>query len=229
MNKFKHIYLHAAKRKGGEEQLLSLLSLTRPNKQLVSIQDDRVLAQMTKCIFQAGFSWKVVEKKWPDFELAFKQFNPKNLQYLSAEELELLAKDARIIRNMQKIVTVPKNAQWISEIAEQYGSYAKFLAQWPVSDQVGLFKHLKNRGARLGGNTGPRFLRSVGYDSFILTRDVLLALAEAKIDFTGTATSARDLKQIQSAFNQWHDETQFSYTQLSKILAFSAGDNSLQP
>jgi len=36
------------------------------------------------------------------------QFNPKKLELLSAENLEALAKDGRIIRSMQKIVCQPQ-------------------------------------------------------------------------------------------------------------------------
>lgn len=60
-----------------------------------------------------------MEKKWLEFETVFNKFKPEILELLSAEDLEALAKDARIIRNMQKIITVPRNAQWINEIAKE--------------------------------------------------------------------------------------------------------------
>lgn len=225
MKDFEQIFQRAVKRKGGEAQLKSLLPAIQTLEQICSQADNRILSMMTRCIFQAGFRWKVVDKKWPEFETVFKQFNPKILELLSAEDLEALAKDARIIRNMQKIVTVPKNAQWINEIADEYGSFAKFLCQWPTSNAIELFKLLKKRGARLGGNTGQRVLRMAGIDSFILTSDVLQALRQADIDFYGSATSMKDMKLIQSAFNTWHKETQLPYTHLSKILSFSVGEN----
>lgn len=225
MKSFDQIYFRAAKRKGGEDKLLSLLPPVKSTEQINSQTDDRILSMMTKCIFQAGFSWKVVDKKWQEFEVVFHKFNPDTLQYLSPDDLEALAKDKRIIRNMQKIITVPRNAQWINEIADEHSSFAKFLSQWPTEDLINLFKLLKKRGARLGGNTGPRMLRQVGIDVFILTKDVLAALVDADIDLYGSATSMKDLKLIQSAFNTWHEETQLPYTHLSKILAFSMGDN----
>ena len=101
----------------------------------------------------------MVDDKWPEFEAVFNQFNPKKLELLSAENLEALAKDGRIIRSMQKIVTVPKNAQWINEIADEHGSFAKFIGQWPTSNVIELFKLLNKKGARLGGGTGQRGLR----------------------------------------------------------------------
>ena len=221
MKDFEQIFQYAAKRKGGEAQLQSLLPPIKSLEQICAQTDDRILSIMTQCIFQAGFRWDVVNKKWPEFELVFNQFNPEILELLSAENLEALAKDTRIIRNMQKIITVPKNAQWINEIANKHGSFAKFIAQWPTSNIIELFKLLKNRGARLGGNTGPRVLRMAGIDCFILSPDVLQALRQAEIGFYGSATSMKDMQLIQSAFNAWHKETQFPYTHISKILAYS--------
>ncbi len=224
MKDFEKIFQHAAKRKGGETQLQLLLPPIKPATEVAALTDDRILSIMTQCIFQAGFRWDVVDKKWPEFETVFKRFNPEILELLSAEDLEALAKDARIIRNMQKIMTVPKNAQWINEIACEHGSFAKLIAQWPLSNMIELFKLLKKRGARLGGNTGPRVLRVAGVDSFILTTDVLQALRQADIGFYGAATSMKDMQLIQTAFNTWHQETQLPYTHLSKILAYSVGD-----
>ena len=218
---FDQIFQRAAKRKGGESQLQLLLRPIKPLEQVCLLTDDRVLSIMTQCIFQAGIRWKVVDDKWPEFETVFNQFNPKKLELLSAENLEALAKDRRIIRSMQKIVTVPKNAQWINEIADEHGSFTKFLDQWPTSNAIELFKLLKKRGARLGGNTGQRVLRQIGIDSFILSPDVLQALRQAGIGFYGSAASMKDLKLIQSAFNDWHKETQLPYTHISKILSYS--------
>lgn len=224
MKDFEQIFEYAAKRKGGEAQLQALLPPIQSVEQVSAQKDDRILSMMTQCIFQAGFRWNVVNKKWPDFETVFHKFNPEVLELLSAEDLEEFVKDTRIIRNMQKIITVPKNAQWINEIAKEHGSFAKFIAQWPTSNIIELFKLLKKRGARLGGNTGPRVLRMAGVDCFILSPDVLQALRQADINFYGSASSMKDLQLIQSAFNAWHQETQLYYTHMSKILAYSVGD-----
>lgn len=95
----------------------------------------------------------------------------------------------------------------------------------PHTILLSCLSYLKQRGARLGGNTGPRVLRLVGIDSFILSTDVLQALRQADIGLYGSAASMKDLQLIQSAFNIWHKQTQLPYTHLSKILAFSVGEN----
>ena len=80
MRGFDQIFQRAAERKGGDAQLQLLLPPIKPLEQVCSLTDDRVLSIMTQCIFQAGFRWKVVDQKWPEFEAVFKQFNPKRLE-----------------------------------------------------------------------------------------------------------------------------------------------------
>ena len=84
---------------------------------------------------------------------------------------------------------------------------------------------MKNRGARLGGNTGQRVLRNMGKDAFVLTRDVCDAIRRAGVDIAETPSSQRDLARIQDAFNQWHQETELPYAHLSRIAACSIGEN----
>jgi len=42
---------------------------------------------MSKSVFQSGFSWKVVESKWPGIREAFQVFNPGFLAELSEPQL----------------------------------------------------------------------------------------------------------------------------------------------
>ena len=87
---FKRIRERAAKRKGGEKVLASLLPKKPNNKALAKLGDDRVLADMAERIFSAGFVWSVIENKWPGFEEAFLGFNPKRLLFQPAEYWEKL-------------------------------------------------------------------------------------------------------------------------------------------
>jgi len=48
-------------------------------KALSNLGDDRVLAEMTRRVFSAGFAWSVIETKWPGFEQAFLAFEPGKL------------------------------------------------------------------------------------------------------------------------------------------------------
>lgn len=225
MKKFKFIQEAAEARKGGAKELSRLLVAPLNINELAAIPDDRYLAQMTRCVFNAGFHWRVITSKWPTFEEAFHGFDLGALLTKSPDEWEAYQNDTRIVRNWQKIQTVFQNAIMIDQLAGEHGSFAEFFAQWPASDQVGLMKFLKKEGARLGGRTCQWFIRFVGKDGFIASGDVVTALIANGIDVAESPTSQRDLQRIQDTFNHWHDETGLAYTQISRILAFSVGDN----
>jgi len=225
MKHFSTIRARAAKRKGGDAELVALLPKIKSAKTLAQITDDRVLADMTKRIFSAGFAWSVIEKKWPGFEEAFLGFAPKRLLAQPDEFWERLAGDARIVRNAQKIMSVRANARFISEIAAERGSFGKFLAEWPVTDQIGLIDLMAKKGARLGGGTGQFFLRFIGKDSFVLSGDVVACLRDAGLDVAEHPTSKKDLRKIQDQFNAWAEETGLPMTHLSRICAMSIGEN----
>ena len=222
---FKAIRARAAKRKGGEAVLASLLPKVPSQKGLGRLADDRVLSEMAKRIFSAGFVWSVIEKKWPGFEAAFLEFAPPRLLREPDEFWERLTGDRRIVRNPQKIMAVRGNAQFVADIAREHGSFGKFLAAWPTSDQIGLLELLAKRGVRLGGRTGQYFLRFIGKDSFITSTDVVACLRDAGLDISQTPTSKKDLAKIQAQFNVWAKETGLPLTHLSRICAMSIGEN----
>lgn len=225
MKKFKLIRDQAEKRKGSAKALGSLLTQPLSKKQLVAIEDHRYLAQMTRCVFNAGFHWRVITQKWPGFEEAFHGFDLGKLLTKSPEEWERYVEDERIVRNWQKIQTVFENAAMIESVAAEHGSFAEFFSAWPVTDQVGLMAFLKKEGSRLGGQTAQYFIRFIGKDGFITSNDVIAALIANGIEINPKPTSQRDLKNIQSAFNQWHDESGLPMSHISKILSYSVGDN----
>ncbi|TRW48392.1 DNA-3-methyladenine glycosylase I [Aliidiomarina halalkaliphila] len=218
--KFEIFYQRALERKGGLQKVSERLPYVATADELRALGDDRYLATITKCVFRAGFVWRIIENKWPGFEEAFSGFLPLYWQQVPPERLEALGRDERIVRNMQKINTVPQNAFMIVEVAERYGSFGEFLAQWPSHDQVGLLLWLKKNGSRLGGASAQYFLRMVGWDGFILSSDVTAALVNHNL-LDANPTSQKGLKQAQKVFNQWHEETGLPYAHLSKILSFT--------
>ncbi|NQX88840.1 MAG: DNA-3-methyladenine glycosylase I [Halioglobus sp.] len=188
---------------------------------LARTEDSRWLAQMTRCIFQAGFVWRVVDHKWDDFEDVFFGFPPDRIVMLSPEQIDRFAQNPRIIRNRQKVLCVQSNARFVLDIAHEYGSFGKFIAPWPGSELIDLFNLLKNRGSRLGGMTGQRLLRNMGKDTFIVTDDVVRCLQRGGLDIGDKPTSQRELRRIQEAFNRWHEASGLPYSHLSRIAALS--------
>jgi 3-methyladenine DNA glycosylase Tag len=221
MRTFESIFAQAAARKGSET-LESLLPEPKTAAQLQSETDDRYLAEMAKAVFRSGFVWKIIENKWPGFEEAFDRFDTMACAMLSDEDLEALTQDTRIVRHAKKIGSVRSNAQFVREVKDSHGGFGAYLAQWPEDDIVGLWDELKRRGARLGGNTGPYFLRFTGKDTFMLSADVVAALVEMEI-VEKTPTSKKALAAVQEAFNQWRGESGRSLCQISRVLACSVG------
>jgi 3-methyladenine DNA glycosylase Tag len=222
---FETIRSRAEQRKGGAKALLKLLPPKPDARKLGRLGDDRVLAEMTKRVFSAGFAWRVIESKWPGFEQTFLGFVPAKLIFQPDEFWDALTSDARIVRNAAKIMSVRDNARFVREIAEEHGGFGKFLAKWPSSDQVGLLEVLAKRGSRLGGNTGQMLLRFLGWDGFVTSKDVVACLRDAGLDVAADVTSKRDLAKVQAQFNAWAEETGLPYVHLSRMCAMSIGDN----
>ncbi|MCG8669513.1 MAG: DNA-3-methyladenine glycosylase I [Pseudomonadales bacterium] len=222
---FSEIHDQAAERKGGKKALKALMPTVLSPKQLAKIGDDRYLSAMTQCVNQAGFSWKVIERKWPEFEEAFLGFNPKKLVLLPDEKWEEYTQDKRVVRSWQKIKATKDNLAFVYNISRKNGGFGKWIAEWPCDDQIGLLATLKKEGSRLGGNTGQYFLRRMGKDGFVLSRDVCAALIRANVEMKESPTSQTEMKRIQAAFNQWHEESGLPYAHLSRIAACSIGEN----
>ncbi len=223
MTKFATIRERAERRKGGAAELAKLVPPKPDPAALAALGDDRILAEMTRRIFCAGFVWKIIEAKWPGFEAAFLEFDPAYLLFQPDDFWEALTADTRIVRNAQRILAVRANAAFICEASEQHGGFGKFLSEWPSSEQVGLMELMAKRGSRLGGASGQYLLRYLGWDGFVISRDVSAALRDGGIEIAEQPTSWRDLAKVQAQFNAWAAETGLPCTQLSRIAAMSIG------
>lgn len=221
--KFQTIHERAISNKGGKAALAALLPENKSGAQLRRLGDDRYLAEMTRRIFCSGFVWRVIENKWPGFERAFVGFDPAIIAAWPDEQLDSLMKDSSIVRNYRKIASVRENAWFTLEVAREHGSFGRFIADWPAQDIIGLWAYLKQHGSRLGGNSGPYFLRFVGKDSFLLSADVCACLVSHGVIDKHNPSSKRDLQKIQDCFNHWQDETGLPLAQLSRIVACSVG------
>jgi len=134
--------------------------------------------------------------------------------------MEALTSNKDIVRNPKKIKTVSKNAQMILDMTEQKGSADAFIRGWPSDDFIGLLEHLNKQGSHLGANTASYALRFSAVNSFILSKDVTAALIHAGV-IDKPATSKTGKRAVQSAFNEWRDETGQGLTYLSRVLGYS--------
>lgn len=220
MIEFEQIINRAVERCGGLAAVEEELPKPKTAKQLKKLTDAECLSLMSLRIFRAGLKHSVVDAKWPAFEEVFLAFNPEKLQMLSDDDIDVLMQDTRIIRHLGKIKSVRANAQAMMELPEEYNSMSHFIAEWPINDIVGLWDDLKKRFTQLGGMSGPYFLRMVGKDTFLFTKDVVKALNQFDV-IDGEPKGKKVIASVQNAFNAWHDETKRPLCALSKILALS--------
>lgn len=214
----------AAAHRGSREVIEDMMPAVKSAAEIKALGDDRILAGMTKAVFQAGFSWKVIENKWSGFEEAFEGFVPVRWKFMSDDDLDSLLKDTRIVRNGIKIQTVRDNAIMLCDLDDEYGSAAACIADWPVDDFVGLLAMLHRRGSRLGGSTAQYFLRFLGKDGWVMGRDVVAALVrEGVVEKAPTGKGAQ--AKVQAAFSQWSADSDRPFAHISRLLALSTGPN----
>jgi 3-methyladenine DNA glycosylase Tag len=210
----------AAEKRLGADALAARLPAVKAPTQLKKVGDDRYLSLMSLRVFRAGLKHEMVDAKWPDFETAFKGFDPRRVRAMSDEDVEKLMADKRLIRHLGKLKSVQANAAAMCAVAAEQRSFGAWLADWPGSDIVGLWDALGKRFSQLGGNSGPYFLRMAGKDTFVPTPSVVKALIHwGAIDGEPKGKAGR--AQLQALFNGWAAETQMPLAHLSVTLAAS--------
>lgn len=220
MRDYKWLHEYCLNRFGSAAALEARLPSAKTAAELRALADDRYLSLIALRVFRAGLKHSLVDAKWPAFEAAFFGFVPEKVVLMGAEHLERLMQDARLIRHLGKLRSVPRNAQFVLDVARERGSFGALIADWPASDIVGLWKYLAKHGAQLGGLSAPRLLRMVGKDTFIPTDDMVAALkAQGIVD--KAPTSLKDLAAVQGVFNHWQEQSGRPLCQLSVMLAYT--------
>lgn len=220
MRKFDDILMMAVDRKGSFEAVLGDISAPANADALAATEDSAWLGCFAKGIFQAGLAWQVIVNKWDGIEDAFHGFDIGRCAMMSDDWFDALLSDTRVIRSAPKIRSIQENAIFIQSVSAEAGSFGRKIGDWPQDDYFGLLDWLKANGARLGGNTGAYALRMMGRDGFMMTQDVVARLvAEGVIDKAPTSKAAK--AAVQAAFNTWHDESGRSFTEISRVLAYS--------
>lgn len=220
MRDYKWLYEYCLNRFGSVAALEARLPQPRSAEELRAVPDDRYLSLISLRIFRAGLKHSLVDAKWPAFEQAFFGFDPEKVVLMGGEHIERMMQNAQLIRHLGKLKSVPRNAQFLLDVAKEKGGFGQLIADWPVGDIVGLWRYIAKHGSQMGGLSAPRFLRMAGKDTFIPSNDVVAALqAQGVVD--KVPSSQRDQAAVQAVFNRWRSESGRPLCQLSAMLAFT--------
>ncbi len=139
-------------------------------------KDDRRMFEKI-CLegFQAGLSWLTILRKRKNFRLAFDHFDIASVGGYSRKRIDLLLRDASIIRHRGKIEAAVNNAQRAAEMIGEWGSLGSFFwgfepqprkSNTPRSlseESVAMSKQLKRLGWKfVGPTTCYSFMQSLG-------------------------------------------------------------------
>jgi len=218
MRDYAWLHEYCLNRFGSTQALEAKLPQPKAADELRQLSDDRYLSLIVLRVFRAGLKHSLVDAKWPAFEEVFFGFDPEKVALMSAEHLERLMQDARLIRHLGKLKSVPRNAQFVLDVAKEKGHFGALIADWPVTDIVGLWKYLAKHGSQLGGLSAPYLLRMAGKDTFIPSYDMVAALKAQEI-IDKAPTSLKELAAVQAAFNHWHEQSGRPLCQISVMLA----------
>jgi predicted dinucleotide-binding enzyme len=109
------------------------------------------LEHLSRSVFEAGMSWKVVDGKWNGIREAFHDFDPAQVAAMTPAEIAATENDARVIRNKAKIRATVANARELLAILDSHGSIRAYFASFPdaraaSADMRRRFKFLGDAG-----------------------------------------------------------------------------------
>jgi 8-hydroxy-5-deazaflavin:NADPH oxidoreductase len=109
------------------------------------------LEHLSRSVFEAGISWRVVAAKWDGIREAFHGFDPEQVAAMPPAEIAAVESDSRVIRNKAKIRATVENAREVLAILDEHGSIRGYLASFPdagaaAADLRRRFKFLGDTG-----------------------------------------------------------------------------------
>lgn len=105
----------------------------------------------------------MIDKKWPNFKKAFKNFSIDKVAQFGDDYTEDLKNNPGIVRNRAKIMATINNARQFQNIKREFGSFQRFIDSLDKSDNYALVvKELGKRFNRVGPSSARIFLYSVG-------------------------------------------------------------------
>ena len=120
------------------------------------------LEHLTRSVFEAGISWRVVEAKWDGIRQAFHGFDPAQVAAMPPAEIAAVETDSRVIPNKAKIRATVQNAREVLALLQEYRTIRGYLASFP--DAGAAAADLRRRFKFLGDTGVWRLLTSASRD-----------------------------------------------------------------
>lgn len=118
------------------------------------------LEALSRPVFTAGISWRVIDAKWEGIREAFAGFDPRTVADYGQVDVERLLGDARVVRSKAKLEATIDNAQALIELDNEYGGFDRYLRSHGGFDET--IADLKRQFRFIGDSGAYHFLWSVG-------------------------------------------------------------------
>jgi Methyladenine glycosylase len=110
------------------------------------------LEALSRPVFQAGMSRRVIDAKWDGICDGFAGFGPPAVADFGPSDIERLLADTRIVRSRAKIEATIDNAQALLELDTEYDGFARYLSSHggfedTVADLKRQFRFIGDSGA----------------------------------------------------------------------------------
>lgn len=83
---------------------------------------------LTRAVFNAGMTWRVVQAHWPALADAFAAFDPAIVAGYDEHDIDRLVADDRLIQSRGKLTAVPANARIFVELADEHNGFEAWLS-----------------------------------------------------------------------------------------------------
>ena len=117
---------------------------------------------MSKAVFNAGFSYQVVNNKWEDIKEVFYDFEPKIISNWTVDEISKALNSPKIIRNSRKVTAIVSNAKVFLDLLNKYKTFENYLKSFRDKPYEEKQKILSKQFKWLGPTGAHFFLWSIG-------------------------------------------------------------------
>ena len=120
---------------------------------------------LSKAVFNAGFSYQVVNTKWEGTKEVFEEFDPEIISKWTIDEISEALDSPKIIRNGKKVSAIVSNAKIFLELVEKHKSFDKYLESFREKPYEEKQQIIAKQFKWLGPTGAHFFLWSVGEDA----------------------------------------------------------------